>query len=141
MGRRSIELGPSIALNYMLLGYTLCYAGNFEEAITLGEKSVSLHPLCPWYYLFYLATSYRMGGRYEEALALYRHIITHAQKEEVFRLFVANIGLVEVYSEMGRVEEVHTKTLEILRIDPSFSLENWSKMASLSGMRLILRNA
>jgi adenylate cyclase len=38
-----------------------------------------------------------------------------------------HIGLAEVYSEMGRVEEAHTQALEILRINPSFSLENWSK--------------
>jgi adenylate cyclase len=126
MGRRSVELGPSIALNYMLLASTLCYAGNFEEAITLGEKSVSLHPFCPYYYLLYLATSYRMAGRYEEAIALYKQILYRAQKE-AFSPFPAYIGLADVYSEMGRVEEAHTQALEILRIDPSFSLENWSK--------------
>ena len=126
MGRRSIELGPNIALNYVGLASTLCYAGNFEEAITLGEKAVRLHPFCPWYYLSYLARSYRMAGRYKEALALYRQILNRAQKEALSPL-PAYIGLAEVYSEMGRVEEAHTQALEILRIDPSFSLENWSK--------------
>ncbi|HUS89305.1 MAG TPA: hypothetical protein VMW91_08075 [Desulfosporosinus sp.] len=36
-------------------------------------------------------------------------------------------GLAEVYSEMGRVEKAHAQALEILRINPSFSLEDWSK--------------
>jgi tetratricopeptide (TPR) repeat protein len=126
MGRRSIELGPNIAVNYVILGVTLCYAGNFEEAIKLGEKAISLHPFCPWYFLSYLATSYRMAGRYEEALALYRQILNRAQKE-AFNPLPSYIGLTEVYSEMGQVKEAHTQALEILRIDPSFSLENWSK--------------
>jgi adenylate cyclase len=126
MGRRSIELGPNIAVNYVVLATTLCYTGNFEEAITLGEKAVSLHPFCPWYYLYSLAMSYRMAGRYEEALALYKQTLYRAQKENLSPL-PAYIGLAEVYSEMGRVKEAHTQALEILRINPSFSLENWSK--------------
>jgi adenylate cyclase len=126
MGRRSIELGPNIAVSYVVLASTLCYAGNFEEAITLCEKAIRLHPFCPWYYLNSLAGSYRMAGRYEEALALYRQILDRAPKE-AFNPLPAYIGLAEVYSEMGRVKEAHTQALEILRINPSFSLENWSK--------------
>jgi len=126
MGRRSIELGPNIALNYAILAITLNYAGNFEEAITLGERAIRLHPFCPLWYLDTLATSCRMAGRYEEALALYRQILPRAQ-EEPFYLFPAHIGLAEVYSEMGRVEEAHTQAKEILRIAPRFSLESWGK--------------
>ena len=126
MGRRSIELGPNIALNYAILAITLNYAGNFEEAITLGERAIRLHPFCPLWYLDTLAASYRMAGRYEEALALYKQILTRAQ-EETFYLFPAHIGLAEVHSEMGRVEEAHTQAKEILRMAPSFSLENWGK--------------
>jgi len=126
MGRRSIELGPNIAVNYVILSATLCYAGNFQEAITLGEKAVRLHPFYPWYYPRYLAMSYRMEERYEEALALYSQIL-HRSEKEAFSPLPAYIGLAEVYSEMGRVEEAHTQALEVLRINPSFSLENWSK--------------
>jgi adenylate cyclase len=126
MGRRSIELGPNIAVNYVILAEILCYAGHFEEAITLGEKAVRLHPFYRISYLVTLARSYRMAGRYEEALGLYRKIFYHAQKE-AFSPLPAYIGLAEVYSEMGRVEEAHTQALGILRINPNFSLENWSK--------------
>ena len=126
MGRRSLELGPNMPANYRILSEILCYAGNFEEAITLGEKAVRLHPFCPWHYLTTLARSYRMAGRYEEALALYRQVLNRAQKEALNPLPIY-IGLADVYSEMGRVEEAHTQALGILRINPSFSLENWSK--------------
>jgi len=126
MGRRSLELGPNMPANYRILSEILCYAGNFEEAITLGEKAVRLHPFCPWHYLTTLARSYRMAGRYEEALVLYRQVLNRAQKEALNPLPIY-IGLADVYSEMGRVEEAHTQALGILRINPSFSLENWSK--------------
>ena len=126
MGRRSIELGPNTAVNYRILAETLYYTGNFEEAITLGEKAIRLHPFCPWHFLTTLARSYCMVGRYEEALASYRQGLYRAQKEGLNPLPVY-IGLAEVYSETGRVKEAHTQALEILRINPSFSLENWSK--------------
>ena len=125
--RRSIELGPNIPINYVILSDILFYAGHFEEAITLSENAIRIHPFCPWFYHFYLAKSYCLAGRYVEALTLYKQILTHAQKDEVIKLMVTYIGLAEVYSEMGRIEEAHTQALEILRIDPSFSLENWSK--------------
>jgi tetratricopeptide (TPR) repeat protein len=126
MGRRSIELGPNIAVNYRILAETLYYTGNFEEAITLGEKAIRLHPFCPWFYLTNLARSYCMVGRYEEALALCRQGLYRAQKEGL-RPLAADIGLAEGYSEMGRVEEAHTQALEILRMNSSFSLASWSK--------------
>jgi len=126
MGRRSIELGPNQPTNYVILSGILCYAGDFEEAITLGEKAIRLQPFCRYSYLTTLARSYRMAGRYEEALALYKQVLYRAQKE-AFSPLAAYIGLADVYSEMGRVKEAHTQALEILQINPSFSLENWSK--------------
>ena len=134
MGRKSIELGPNIALNYAVLAITLNYTGNFEEAINLVERAMRLHPFCPLWYLDTLAISYRMAGRYEEALALYRKILTGAQKE-TFYLFSAHVGLAEVYSEMGRIEEAHTQGKEILRIAPSFSLESWGKTQPFSNAK------
>jgi adenylate cyclase len=126
MGHRSIELGPNQPLNYVILSEILCFAGNFEEAVALGEKAIRLHPFCSIYYLTTLARSYRMAGRYEKALALYRHSLNRAQKEAHYPL-PAYIGLADVYSAMGRVKEANTQALEILRLNPSFSLENWSK--------------
>ena len=67
-----------------------------------------------------------MAGRYEEALTLYRKGLYRAQEVGLNPLS-AYIGLAEVYWEMGRGEEAHTQALEILRIDPSFSLTKWSK--------------
>ncbi len=126
MGRRSIELGPNQALNYAILSELLYYAGSFDEAVALGEKAIRLHPFCGVYYMINLARSYRMAGRYEEALALYRQSLSRAQKE-AFNPLPSHIGLADVYLEMGQVKEAHAQALEILRLNPSFSLENWRK--------------
>ena len=92
----------------------------------MGDKAIRMHPFCPWMFQATSANSYRMAGRYEEALALYRESLHRAQQEALNPLS-AYIGLTEVYSEMGQVEEAQSQAIEILRINPSFSLENWSK--------------
>ncbi len=126
MGRRSIELGPNIVVDSRILAETLYYTGNFEEAITLGEKAIRLHPYCPWLFLTDLARSYCMVRRYEEALAFYKQGLYRAQKDGLSPL-AAYIGLTEVYSGMGRIKEAQVQASEILRLNPNFSLENWSK--------------
>jgi adenylate cyclase len=39
-GKKSIELGPSNALNYELFSLTMYYAGNFDDAVDLAEQAV-----------------------------------------------------------------------------------------------------
>jgi adenylate cyclase len=125
-GRRSIELAPSQAMVYAKLAMTLNLAGNFEEAVTMAEEAVRLNPYCQPWYMDYLAWSYLMAGRYEEALATYKKELTRVLKEGGTPLF-AHLGLACVYSEMDRVKEAHTHALEVIRIYPTFSLEIYRK--------------
>jgi adenylate cyclase len=126
LGRKAVALGPSQAYCYMVLGGILRYAGSFDEAIKVGETSMRLHPSCPWYYCFDLAMSYRMAGRYEEALALLRHSLERAPKEDLIPLPI-HVGFADVYSEMGRAKEARVEAEEVLRMDPGFSLEDLKK--------------
>ena len=124
-GRRAIELGPNQAPNYCGLAITLNLAGKFDDAITMGEQARRLHPYCPLWYLDTLATSYRMAGNYKEALALYRQILSRAQNTPVYAV-AAYIGLTEIYSELGQIEEARKQVKEINRLNPNFTIKNWS---------------
>jgi hypothetical protein len=73
-----------------------------------------------------------MPGRYEEALALDRQILTRAQKE-AFNPLPIHIELAEVYSGIGRVKEAHTQALEVLRIDPGLFVRELEQNAALQG--------
>jgi adenylate cyclase len=61
-------------------------------------------------------------GRYEEAIAEFR---------KALRLYPdslpPHLGLAATYSLMGREQEAHAETAEILRIDPKFSLNRHAK--------------
>ena len=134
-GRRSIELGPSQSVCYLILGTTLRYAGNFGESIAMCEKAVRLHPLCPYFYFQELALSYRMAGRYEEAMVSCRQALNRARKDGV-DLLALHVGLSDIYSEMGRIEEAHAEVSEIRRADPAFSLSGIVGVPALCAQKL-----
>jgi adenylate cyclase len=125
-GERAIALGPNDATSHVLLAHTMHYAGRFEEAITLAKKAMRLTPYYPAWYLSILAQSCRMAGRYEEALAAYKQLLDRSRKGEVPPLW-AHIGLAVTYMELGLEEEARAHAAEVMRIDPNFSLESWSK--------------
>ena len=50
LGRKAVELGPSIADNLVLLGMILNYSGRADEGIELIEKAMRLSPYYPDFY-------------------------------------------------------------------------------------------
>ncbi len=103
-GQKSIELGPNSALSYILFAQTMCYAGNFEDAVDLAERSIRLSPYYPVWYALWLARSYRHAGRYEDALDVFEEIQDRAQKGE-YHPSRALFHLGITYAMMGKYEE------------------------------------
>lgn len=69
-----------------------------------------------------LGNSYRATGQYEEAIETFEKSI----KREPDNIF-AHIGLTATYSLMGHEKEAHEAALEVLKIDPEFSLKKFAK--------------
>jgi len=127
-GQRAIELGPSDSLAHMLYAQTLFYLGRFEEAVALAEKSVRLSPYCPAWSLDFLAQMCRMAGRYEQAIETFQKLLEPSRVRDYNPIWTY-LGLAEVCAEMGRLDEAREHVAEILRIDPTFSLEYVRKMS------------
>jgi len=125
-GERAIALSPNDATGHVLLAHTMYYAGRVEEAITLAMKAMRLTPYYPAWYLSILAQSYGMAGRYEEALAAYKQLLDRSRKGEAPALW-AHIGLAVSYMGLGREEDARAHAAEVMRTNPNFSLESWSK--------------
>ena len=126
-GKKAIALGPNNALCHVLLAYAMNFAGRFEEAIELAEKAVRLSPYSSPWYLMILNDAYRMAGRYEEALAVGKHYLNRCSKGEC-NPFMAHMGLAQTYIGLGRIEEARTHSMEMLKIDPDFSLDQARKV-------------
>jgi adenylate cyclase len=121
-GEKAIVLGPTNAQAHVLLAVTMNDVGRFDEAIRLVEKAMRLHPYYPAYYLSWLGGGYRMTGRYEDALTVYKQLLDRSQKGE-FPAVDAHLYLVELYTEMGREDEARAHAAEIFKIEPGFSLK------------------
>ena len=127
-GQRAIELGPSDSLAHMLYAQALFYLGRFEEAVALAEKSVRLSPYCPSWSLDFLAQMCRMAGRYKQAIETFQKLLESGRIGDYNPIW-AYLGLADVCAEMDQVDEAKKHVAEILRIDPTFSLEYVRKMS------------
>jgi adenylate cyclase len=78
-GKRAIALGPNDALAHMLLAQTMRYAGRFEKAVELAEKSMRLQPRYPTWYLSILCWLYYDVGKYQEAVDIIKQYMQLAE--------------------------------------------------------------
>jgi tetratricopeptide (TPR) repeat protein len=117
---RAIALDANFAEAYTWLGETLRRVGRPEEALGVIEKAMRLNPHYPPDYLFILGEAYSFTGRYEEAIAALKRVLTR-----IPALLPVHLNLAVIYSELGREEEARAEAAEVLRLNPKFSLEVW----------------
>jgi adenylate cyclase len=126
-GEKAITLDPNNAWAHILQAQTMHFAGRFEESISLAKKAMRLSPYYPAWYLVFLGHSYYLAGRHDEALAVYRKVLDRSKKGE-YNIMLAHMYLADCYRDVGREEEARFHSVEVLRIDPNFSLEYLDKV-------------
>lgn len=114
-----IALFPNLAWGYAALSLMLNFAGRPEEAIEWLEKAMRLDPHSPVLYSWTLGQAYRLMGRYEEAIAVQQKVL----KVDPNNL-PAHVHLTSIYSELDLEKEAQAEVTKILRLSPSFSMEN-----------------
>jgi tetratricopeptide (TPR) repeat protein len=119
---RAIAINPNGAHAYAHLGNLFTALGRPEEGIKLIEKAMRLDPIPPDFYLTNLGVAYRFVGQYEDAIELYRRVLQRSPDN----LF-AHIGLTAAYSASGREEEARHQSQELLKLDPTFSLDKYAE--------------
>ena len=127
-GKKSIALRPNDACNLALLAQTLSFSGRSDEAIGLMERAMRLNPYYPEWYLGVLGQSYRVAGRYEQAIATYNELLERRQKTGGTTL-QPHLGLTLTYMKIGREDDARDHSAELLRIDPTFSID-WVRQAT-----------
>jgi adenylate cyclase len=121
---KAVSLDPSSAYAYNALGVVLEAAGRPEEAIPFFKKSLRLSPLpIDPSTLGRLGQAYRQLGQYEEAVATYKKALQLYGADHL----PAHVTLAGVYALMGREQEAHAEAVEVMRIDPKFSLESYAR--------------
>jgi len=123
-GQRALALDPNDALGYIVMTKIMHYSGRFEEAIPLIKTGMRLHgPYFPAHYLLWLGLPLHMAGRNDEALPVFKKLL-----ERRFPELYVQVNLAVVNMKLGREEEARKHANEVLRLNPKFSLEWWSKM-------------
>jgi TolB-like protein/Tfp pilus assembly protein PilF len=124
-GEMGVNLIPGGADVKYWYAATLTFAGRAEEAIPLFEKTIRLNPFGPSRYFLNYGHALRVTGKLKEAASAYEKAI----QREPNNLF-AHINLAGTYSLMGLEKEAKAEAAEVLRLNPKFSLEMWSKVAA-----------
>ena len=119
---RAVALDPSGADAHMNLGKALNFSGRPEEAIPVLKKALRLNPFPGVGYFVLLGAVYRKTGQYEEALAVLKKAVKMSPNH-----LSAHRNLAATYILSGREEEARAEALEVLRINPKFSLEGYAK--------------
>jgi adenylate cyclase len=73
--------------------------------------------------LWSLGFAYRETGRYADAITVAKKA-SHREPNDL----IARIVLTLAYIELGREDEAHAEALEVLRINPKFSVGRWAKV-------------
>jgi adenylate cyclase len=126
LGKKAIDMAPSLDTNYIIFGRAMDFDGKFDEAIPLFEKAMRLNPFYPATYVRYYGMSCFMANRKEEALTAFKECLERAQRGE-YSLLSAHLMLCAVYAELGKEEEARSHVVEILKINPTFSLNEVKK--------------
>lgn len=120
--RRAVTLDPNFAEGYFHLGNVLFLSGPPDESVKALEQAIRLNPQPPDMYFFVLAASYRLAGRYQEALA---HGRQFAGRHPDFHPI--HFHLAVCYAELGQLEEARAAGVEMLRLNPTFTLASFER--------------
>jgi adenylate cyclase len=120
--KKGVALDPNSASAHQFLGLALRFGGRPEEAIPVIEKAIRLDPFAPSTYIFNLGLAYLFAGKNEKAIRECKKA-TDCEPNNLG----AHLALAGAYGLSGREEEARTVAAEILRIDPNFSVEDFSR--------------
>ena len=118
----AIEVSPSFADAYALLGGIETYRENPEGTIPLLRNALRINPDAGYLYFLLLARAYYFMGDYEQAHINLSEALGRNPENIEARLYLAATLL-----HLDRTDEAEWEAMEILGIEPDFSLDVWSE--------------
>jgi TolB-like protein len=131
---KAVSLEPNSAFAYFALGAALTWARRPQEAIPFFKKSLRLSPIpIDTSTLVIMGIAYCQLGQYEEAVATLKKALQLYGADDL----LAHIQLAGTYAMMGREKEAHAEAAEVLRIDPTFSVEYMARRMPFKDQKII----
>jgi adenylate cyclase len=115
--RRMMALDPNFAQGYSATGLALMYAGRAAEALEPFAMAMRLDPLYPSMVLHFLAQANFSLGKYDVAAQQLVDRIARTPGTDASRMLLASC-----YGHLGRAEDARAAWVELLKVNPDFSL-------------------
>jgi TolB-like protein/tetratricopeptide (TPR) repeat protein len=120
---RVVAFTPSFAEGHTALGIVLHYVGRSDEAPKCFERAMALDPYFTEVWLHFQAQTVYQLGRYREAVGLLKRRIVRNPDTDTSRALLA-----ASYGQMDLIEEAREAWRDLLRVNPSFSIEQRRKV-------------
>lgn len=118
LAEKALSFDQNSSEVFIAAANVISWSGKPDEAIPLYHKSIRLNPFAPGIGLACLSVAYRLAGQYEEAMVQAKKAV---EWEPTFLL--AHIALTASSSLTGRENEAREAAKGILKINPSFSVD------------------
>jgi adenylate cyclase len=115
--RSMIALDPNFAQGHIAIGLALMYAGRSAEAVEPLAMAMRLDPHYSPIVLHFVAQADFSLGRYETAAQRLLERIVRTPGTDSSRMLLASC-----YGHLGRAEDARSAWLELLKVNPDFSL-------------------
>jgi adenylate cyclase len=118
--RKTIALDRNFADGYALLGVSHTHMGRAQEAVAEIEKAMRLNPHPPAIYHLTLGRALYFLGRYDEAAPILERAVELNQS-----YLLSHLLLAAAYGQVGNEEGADWQQVEILGLDPDFTIGDW----------------
>jgi adenylate cyclase len=122
---RAFELNPNFVDGRF--GLLLSHAGRAPDAVEYMKRIMRLDPFYPPNYTYWLGKGYYFMGQYEQAIELIRSAAARLPGHEPSRVLLAAVA-----AQLGRMDEARAAALEVIQIQPDFTIAGWLKFLNLS---------
>jgi adenylate cyclase len=120
---RAFALNPNFIDNRFAL--VLIYSGEPAKALKVFEANVRLDPFQPLVFSSgFIGMANYMLKRYGEAVRFFREWALRLPNLQNPHVFLAS-----AYAQSGQLEEARAEGLEVLRVNPVFTIESWKRLA------------
>jgi TolB-like protein len=122
MSEKGVALAPSHAENLGVSAIVQNKSGGPERSLELIRKAIRLCPVYPSWFLWVLGTAYRLTGQTDRAIGAFEAAIKRTAD-----YLAPHVGLASTLGEIGRKEDAKASAIEILRLDPDFSIKKYMR--------------
>ena len=120
--KRAIQISPGFADAYALLGGIETYRGKPESSIPLLHEALRMNPNAGYLYFLLLGRAYYFLGDYEQAHINLSEALGRNPESVEARLYFSATLL-----NLDRGDEAKWEAMEVLGIEPGFSLTAWGE--------------